>query len=207
MIVAPRRDSEDVLRSGLRTLITSNVICIKTRLTLVVTKTTSCPQCCSATSFAATASTFEALTTGKYGAHHSGQRCANHIRNRSSTRARQAVRNSQATLRANSLSVDVWRYHVRRTRWLWRRCGCPCFFDVFTVLTLNHFCHLCLCLEASAACASSQLPCVHYFPGFDTHIRSTKVSLAFARRNHYLCGVLCIANMPSWCVCLRLMSS
>ena len=36
-------------------------------------------------------------------------RSADHIRNRSSTRARQAVRNSQATLRANSLSVDVWR--------------------------------------------------------------------------------------------------
>ena len=29
---------------------------------------------------------------------------------------------------------------MRRTRWLWRRCGCPCFFDVFLVLTLTHFC-------------------------------------------------------------------
>ena len=48
--------------------------------------------------------------------------------------------------------------------------------------------------KASDACASSQLPCVCTLRSFDTHPRSTKVSLQLVHRSPCLCGLLCLSS-------------
>ena len=73
--------SAEVLKRGLRTFITSNVIWIKNRFPLFVitcSYTTWCPWCSSATLFGATPSTFVELTIGNCGANHGGQTCPKH---------------------------------------------------------------------------------------------------------------------------------
>ena len=59
---------------------------------------------------------------------------------------------------------------------------------------------LCFPFETSDVCASSQLPCVRTFRNFDTHPRSTKVSLRLVHRNPCLRDFICL-SCHMFCFC------
>ena len=206
MIVTPRCFSAEVLRRGLRTFITSNVIWIKIRfplfvITLPVHHFLSVVLAVS-TLFAATASTFVELTIGDCGANHDGQTCPKHP---------ESIINSCSSVLFQDWSsqFSVYRRFLLSSSeniqspssahpivFTWDKFGCCA--DVFEFGHQSSTCLLlslsliflspwistvpCLYLEiCSSTCTNNQMLCVHTFHSFDILHRIVSVLLLFLR--------------------------